>query len=75
MSSHSSALCSLILFKQFLFVRYSANKHFLVKMPKFSLCSTVCINLLNIIWKSKFMNSNVLQCDTLVAVLLQVVVA
>ena len=44
-------------------------------MPKFALCSTVGINLLNIIRKSKFMDSNLLQLDTLIAVLSQVAVA
>ena len=66
MIAYSSALCSLIFFKQFLLIRQCINKHFLVEMPKFALCSAVCIN----IRKGEFMNSNLLQCDTLVAVLL-----
>ena len=31
MSAYSSALCSLILFKQFLLIRQRMNKHFLLK--------------------------------------------
>ena len=70
MSAHSSALCSLVFFKQFLLVRWSANKHFLVKMPIFAFCSIAysLYKLLNIIRKSEFIDSNLLQCDSLVAV-------
>ena len=44
MSAHSSALCSLIFCKQLLLVRHRANKRFFVEIPKFALCSIVCIN-------------------------------
>ena len=70
MSAHSSALCFLVFFKQFLLVRWSANKLFLVKMPIFALCGIAysLYKLLIIIRKSEFIDSNLLQCDTLVVV-------
>ena len=70
MSAYFSALCSLILFKQFLLIRQQINKHFLVEMPKFALAACSMYKLLNIFRKIEFMNSNLLQCNTLVAVLL-----
>ena len=68
MSAYFSALYSPILFKQFLLIRQRINEHFLVEMPKFAACSMY--KLLNIIRKIEFMNSKLLQCSTLVAVLL-----
>ena len=70
MNAYSSALCSLILFTQFLLIRQRINKYFLVEMPKFALAACSMYKVLNIIRKIEFMNSNLLQCDTPVEVLL-----
>ena len=67
MSPHFSALCSLVLFKQFLLVRCSANMHFL-EFAKIYTLQYSMYKLLNNIRKSEFMDSNLLQCDAVVAV-------